>query len=92
MNRQAAQSHFDAFIGHLLGRMPAAERTAFKHVVADSYEMGPQNWTDGFGELFLERYGYDARHWLPVLTGRLVGSADQSNRFLWDGTPATSTG
>lgn len=84
MNRQAAQSHFDAFIGHLLGRMPAAERTAFKHVVADSYEMGPQNWTDGFGELFLERYGYDARRWLPVLTGRLVGSADQSNRFLWD--------
>ena len=84
MNRQAAQTHFDAFIGQLLKRMPASERTAFKHVVADSYEMGSQNWTDGFGELFRERYGYDARRWLPVLTGRIVGSADQSNRFLWD--------
>lgn len=84
MNRQAAQAHFEAFIGQLLARLPAAERTAFRHVVADSYEMGPQNWTDGFGALFLERYGYDARRWLPVLTGRIVDSADQSNRFLWD--------
>ena len=30
------------------------------------------------------RYGYDATPWLPVLTGRIVGSADQSDRFLWD--------
>jgi hypothetical protein len=84
MNRQAAEAHFDAFIGQLLKRMPASERTAFKHVVADSYEMGSQNWTDRFGEVFRERYGYDARRWLPVLTGRIVGTADQSNRFLWD--------
>ena len=50
MNRAAAQAHFDAFIGKLLQRMPAADRKAFKHVVADSYEMGSQNWTDGFAE------------------------------------------
>ncbi len=64
--------------------MPKADRKAFKHVVADSYEMGSQNWTDGFNDLFRQRYGYDPRPWLPVLTGRLVGSADQSDRFLWD--------
>ncbi len=52
MNRAAAQDHFDAFIGQLLKRMPAAERKAFKHVVADSYEMGSQNWTDGFAAHF----------------------------------------
>jgi hypothetical protein len=84
MNRAAAQAHFDAYIGKLLQRMPKADRKAFKHVVADSYEMGSQNWTDGFTELFRKRYGYDPRPWLPVLTGRLVGSADQSDRFLWD--------
>ncbi len=84
MNRQAAEAHFEAFIGKLLARMPAGERRAFRHVVADSYEMGPQNWTDGFGDLFCQRYGYDARRWLPALTGRVVGSADQSDRFLWD--------
>jgi hypothetical protein len=84
MNRPLAQHHFDAFIGELLKRMPASERQAFKQVVADSYEMGSQNWTDGFGNGFQRRYGYDPKPWLPVLTGRIIGSADQSERFLWD--------
>ncbi|MEY4386666.1 MAG: hypothetical protein RLY20_1949, partial [Verrucomicrobiota bacterium] len=84
MNRALAQTHFDAFIGQLLKRMPAPDRRAFKHVVADSYEMGSQNWTDGFGKTFRTQYGYDPLPWLPVLSGRIVGSADQSERFLWD--------
>lgn len=84
MNRQFAQQHFDAFIGQLLRRLPAADRKAFTRVVADSYEMGPENWTDGFAENFHARYGYDPKPWLPVLTGRIVGSVSQSERFLWD--------
>lgn len=84
MNRDALKVHFDAYVGHLLNRMPATERTAWKHVVADSYEMGPQNWTDDFAGDFVRRYHYDPLPWLPVLTGRVVESADRSNRFLWD--------
>lgn len=84
MNREALKSHFDAYIGKLLKRMPANERRALKHVVADSYEMGPENWTDGFAAAFQRRYGYDPLRYLPVLTGRVVGSAEQSDRFLWD--------
>lgn len=84
MNREAAKAHFDAFIGQVLQRMPAADRKAFRRVIADSYEMGPQNWTNGFGKIFRQRYGYDPTPWLPVLTGRVVGTADQSDRFLWD--------
>jgi hypothetical protein len=84
MNRAALKTHFDAYIGQLLARVPAAERKSWKHVVADSYEMGPQNWTDGFAALFQQRYGYDPIPYLPVLTGRMVGGAEPSNRFLWD--------
>ena len=84
MNRELAEQHFDAFIGQLLRRMPAADRKALKRVIADSYEMGSQNWTDGFAESFQRRYGYDPKTWLPVLSGRIVGSATQSERFLWD--------
>ncbi len=84
MNRPLAKYHFDSFIGEVLKRVPAAERKAFTRVVADSYEMGSENWTDGFAAQFQQRYGYDPTPWLPVLTGRLVGSADQSERFLWD--------
>lgn len=84
MNRALAKYHFDSFIGEVLKRVPASERKSFTRVVADSYEMGSQNWTDGFDAQFQKRYGYDPKPWLPVLTGRLVGSADQSERFLWD--------
>jgi hypothetical protein len=84
MNRTALKAHFDAYIGELMNRLSPAERKSWKHVVADSYERGPQNWTDGFVKEFLQRYGYDPISYLPVLTGRMVGSAEQSNRFLWD--------
>ena len=84
MNRAPLRSHFDAYVGNLLKRMPAADRKSWKHVVADSYEQGPENWTDGFAADFHKRYGYDALPFLPVMTGRIVGSVDQSDRFLWD--------
>lgn len=84
MNRVPLKAHFDAYIGDLLSRLTPEERKAFKHVVADSYEMGPQNWTDGFAERFQERYGYDPLPWLPAMSGRVVGSANRTDRFLWD--------
>jgi hypothetical protein len=84
MNRRLAIHHIRSFVGELCRRMPAEERRAFKRVVVDSYEMGAQNWTDDFAEAFEKSYGYDPVPWLPVLTGRIVGSADQSERFLWD--------
>jgi hypothetical protein len=84
MNRQLAQQHFDTFVGELLRRMPAADRKAFTQVVGDSYEMGSQNWTDGLAEVFKKEFNYDPTPWLPVLSGRIVGSASQSERFLWD--------
>jgi hypothetical protein len=84
MSAKLAQEHFAAFIGEILKRMPAADRKAFTRVVADSYEMGSQNWTDGLEQRFRQMFGYDPLPWLPVLSGRLIGSATQSERFLWD--------
>ena len=84
MNRDHLRKHFDAFMGVLLRRMPAADRTALKHVVLDSYEQGSENWTEGFAEDFQKRYGYDPVPWLPVISGRIVSTADESDRFLWD--------
>ena len=84
MSRPLVGYHFDQFVGKLLNRMPTAERASLRHVVADSYEQGGQDWTDGLAQDFQKRYGYDPLPFLPVMTGRLVGSADQSNRFLWD--------
>lgn len=84
MNKEDLKAHFDAFIGEILSRIPAKDRKAFKYVVADSYETGSENWTDGFAKDFKDQYGYDPLPWLPVLSGRIVGSTGQSDRFLWD--------
>lgn len=84
MNRDAVRAHFDAFAGELLRRMPSERRKGLRHVIADSYEQGSLNWTEGFAEEFAATYGYDPYPWLPVLTGRVVKSADRSDRFLWD--------
>ncbi len=84
MNKEHLESHFDAYIGEILRRIPAEDRKTFRIVVEDSYETGGQNWTDGLTQKFTERYGYDPTPYLPVLNGIPVGSSDMSDRFLWD--------
>lgn len=84
INKKHVASHFDAFIGKILKRIPAEDRKTFKVVVQDSYESGGQNFTDGFLDSFKERYGYDALPYLPAYFGQVVGSRVQSDKFLWD--------
>ena len=55
---------------------------ACQHV--DSYEAGWQNWTRTFPEEFQARRGYDLTKYLPAVTGRIVGDAATTERFLWD--------
>ncbi|WP_203257168.1 glycosyl hydrolase [Hyunsoonleella ulvae] len=84
MNGELVQYHFDNFVGELLKRIPEESKSAFKYVIADSYEMGSQNWTDNYEVKFQEKYGYNPVKYLPVLSGRIVGSVEESERFLWD--------
>jgi len=57
---------------------------SLKFVHVDSWEMGIANWTQNFDSEFKKRRGYDIVPYLPVLTGRIVGSREISNRFLED--------
>ena len=84
MSRAAVDSHFDGMIGEFLRRIPADQRKGFQHITLDSYEVGPQNWTDGMTKIFSKTYGYDPTPWLACLSGRVIGSRDQTDRFLWD--------
>src|SRR5690606_35760844 len=84
MSKEHIKSHFDAYMGEVIRRIPAEDRKTWKVVVQDSYETGGQNWTDGLAEDFQSKYGYDPVPFLPVLKGQVVGSRDQSDRFLWD--------
>jgi len=84
MSRAVAEYHFNSMFGELLRQLTREERSAFKGITIDSYEVGAQNWTDGFAEAFEKRNGYNPISLLPVLTGRVVDSAKTSDRFLWD--------
>jgi hypothetical protein len=59
-------------------------KRGIRSVVNDSWEAGTQNWTDNMIEEFTKRRGYDPHPWLPVLAGHVVGSAQESDQFLWD--------
>ena len=83
-SRKHLESHYDAFIGELVRRIPAEDRKCWKVIVADSYEKGGQNFSDDFFGLFQRIYGYDPLPYLPVLEGYTVKDRDVSDRFLWD--------
>lgn len=55
-----------------------------RNVTNDSWEAGSQNWTDNMIADFKRLRGYDPVPWMPVLTGEVVGSSAESDRFLWD--------
>jgi hypothetical protein len=84
LNPEYLQHHFDSFLGKVLQRIPAEDRRTFRITVMDSWEKGAQTFTDNFIDSLRARYGYDPTPFLPVLTGHLVGSPEQSERFLWD--------
>lgn len=84
LSRELAFHQFEGLAGRLIDEIPESERTALKYLVIDSYEKGSQNWTDDLEVPFRETYGYDPIPYLPVFSGRAVGSAEQSGRFMWD--------
>jgi hypothetical protein len=86
LNRTAVKFYMDGYLGRyksLLGSQLFGQR-GLRAMVNDSWEAGAQNWTDELPAEFARRRGYDLRPWLPVLTGRIVGSATASEQFLWD--------
>ncbi|MGZ3871639.1 MAG: glycosyl hydrolase [Mucilaginibacter sp.] len=84
MSKEHISEHFDAYVGQVLKRIPQEDRKTLTVVVADSYETGSQNWTDLLIPEFKQKFKYDPTPFIPVLQGKVVGSEDRSDRFLWD--------
>ncbi|MDE2126064.1 MAG: hypothetical protein KGJ62_05700 [Armatimonadetes bacterium] len=84
LSKEGATAAFNGLIGRLIHDSPDLVGKSLVSMHIDSWEMGSQNWTARFPQEFLRRRGYDLTPYLPVLTGRVVGSLEQSERFLWD--------
>lgn len=86
-SKQALATHFENYFDPLLeaiGPRPQDRKAGFVALDADSWEMSSQNWTPGFREEFKRRRGYDPWLYFTTYTGCVVGSREQSERFLWD--------
>ena len=59
-------------------------RRGLNALTVDSTEIGAQNWTESILGDFRKLRGYDPMPWLPTLTGVVVGSPSDSDKFLWD--------
>ncbi len=85
LNADHVRAHMRGLLEPLkaqLGDLYGADGLGF--VITDSWEVGQQNWTEAMAAEFQARRGYSLVPWLPVLTGRVVDSAEASDRFLAD--------
>jgi hypothetical protein len=83
-SREAMDFHFNHFFGEMFEAIKPLAAKGMAGALIDSYETGLQNWTPLFPQEFKKRMGYDIRNYMPVVFGRMVGSLDRSERFLWD--------
>jgi hypothetical protein len=85
LSRAHVKAYFDNYLGQYKDTVgPLMGKRGLQYVITDSWEAGVANWTDAMMAEFAKRRGYDMHPWLPVLTGRVVESAEASDRFLWD--------
>ena len=84
LNSKYVQQYFAGYMDPMKKYLGDLIGTTTRYMTMDSWEAGMQNWTDDMITQFKNRRGYDPTPYLPVLAGRVVDSADASDRFLWD--------
>jgi hypothetical protein len=90
LSRTALEHHFAGFFDRVMATGSSIAGKPLQWSLIDSYETGPQNWTDDFPAQFKARTGYAIAPWLITMTGRTVESADQTKRFNFDFTRTIS--
>ena len=55
-----------------------------QYILTDSYEAEQMTWTKNMAEEFKDRRGYDLMPWMPALTGEIISSSTETEKFLFD--------
>lgn len=84
LSRKHTESYLRGYIDPIAQSLGPLYGKSLRYVLLDSWEAGMQNWTEEMLSEFQRRRGYDPTPYLPALTGRVVISAEVSDRFLWD--------
>lgn len=84
LNSKYVQQYFAGYMDPMKQHLGDLIGNTVQYMTMDSWEAGMQNWTDDMIPEFKRLRGYDPTPYLPVLAGHVVGSAQISDRFLWD--------
>ncbi|GGX78219.1 glycosyl hydrolase [Pseudoduganella dura] len=83
---QAVRRYLQTYLGNYesaVGKDMIGKR-GVRAIVTDSTEVGTSNWTPRLLEQFRRLRGYDAKPWLPALTGLVIGNRARTDAFLYD--------
>ena len=83
LSTRGAHLHWKSYTKPVIDSI-RAHGGALEGICMDSHEAGPQNWTVGFEREFHHLRGYDMKKYLPVMAGLVVGTAEESAKFLYD--------
>jgi alpha-L-rhamnosidase/F5/8 type C domain len=86
LDPKAVKTYFENYLGQYKNATNGlmGSKGGLQFIITDSWEAGSENWTSNMPEEFSKRRGYSIIPWLPVLTGQIVKSSEQSEKFLWD--------
>ena len=84
LDKRGIEAQFNGYVAKLANNNKSLIGKGLDFALIDSYEAGPQNWTQILPSEFKKRRGYDITPWLPVLVGETVSSVEESEHFLWD--------
>jgi hypothetical protein len=84
LNAAAVRRYYDSYLSLYQEASGGGLGKTIHCLMIDSYESGKGNWTPDLEQEFRRRRGYELRPWMPVLTGEIIGSAEESEQFLFD--------
>lgn len=84
LSRKHMEAYFHGYFDPIARVLGPLWGKSLRYLLMDSWEAGTLNWTDEMRAEFRRLRGYDPAPYLPALTGRVVTSAEVSDRFLWD--------
>ena len=83
-SKEGIEANFNGMMARLIDDVGPPRARRWPPPTSTVWENGSQNWTAQMREEFRARRGYDILPFLPVMTGRVVGSLEISDRFSVD--------
>ncbi|KAJ4203051.1 hypothetical protein NW759_015249 [Fusarium solani] len=83
-SKKSIDAHFDTHLTRVIKALkPYISRTFYGFEI-DSYELGMQNWGGDLEDEFILLRGYSLRPWILAARGRIIGSTEKTEKFLYD--------